>query len=1046
MKKIALLFSIIQLSISSVFATETPPIGCPTIAVTGQAVTCYAGSDGSVNLTITGLGGPYTINWSSGETNVSSLLGKPAGTYTVNVKDEASGCTVFGAFVVNQPSSIVTSVTSTDVNCKTQSTGQINLSVVGGTGSYTYDWNNNGPGFTDPEDLTNIPAGTYQVIVRDLNNCISNRTVIITEPAEALNSSATSVNVGCFGGSTGSVDLTVFGGTFPYTYVWSNGPNSQDVSGLSANTYSCLITDFKGCNRTQIATISQPTPVSVAVFPSAVLCNGASTGSLSSNASGGTPPYNYSWQNSTNLFSSNSSVLSNVEADNYILTITDSKGCTATSGATVTEPSKLILSATSVNVSCNGGNNGSINLLPSGAVSPYSFSWTNAVPAFVGSSEDLINIIAQTYTVNVTDFNGCTEQLVRTITEPLLPLTATHTSVNVNCFGNNTGSINVTSVGGTSPLNYSWTNGATSEDIINLAAGGYGYTITDAKGCTFSSSAVITQPIAALSSSEIITNVNCFGESNGIIDVSVAGGTVPYAYAWENNDYLMSNTTQDLTNISQNGYQVTITDAKGCLLIDNFIVTEPPLLTTTISGVNILCFGGTNGSVDLQVFGGTPIYTYAWSNGSSTQDLSNLGVGTYSVTVIDAQNCSATNEITLTGPAEALSYTFEVENVKCNNGTDGELSVVINGGTVPYDYLWSNGSITTAAQNLIAGNYGFLITDANGCLLSDTLLVTQPDPIVMNEIITPVTCFGLSNGQVNISPIGGTSPYQYTWYNSTFALSTQTQDLIDFPSDTFQLEMTDTNGCFYERFWFIPQPQLLDATFANDNVNCAGGTDGSILVNVIGGNGSNTFLWSNGQTSEDLINIPIGIYEFMVTDSKGCQDSLSTQIFEPAPVAATFAVVPVICKDQYNGELTAFGNGGTGNYTYDWVNSSSQYINGLATGFYTITVTDILGCSVDTVAFVPKLSEFCIFPPNAFSPNGDQYNDTWIIDNIEVYPDLHFQLFNKWGNLIYESKGLYEPWNGKVGGVTVPSDTYYYLLYLNNDDQDKIDGSIVVIR
>jgi gliding motility-associated-like protein len=1047
MKKLAFYLSILYISVGAVFGTENPPIGCPTIAVTGSPVSCYSGSNGSVNLSISTGSGNYTINWSSGETGVLLLTNKPAGTYTVNVKDNVSGCTVFGSFVVNQPSAIVLSNTVTNLNCKSVSTGQVDLTVNGGVPPYTYDWNNDGPGFTANQDITNIPAGSYNVTVRDNNLCTSNISMIVTEPAAALQSSETHVDVSCFATSTGSIDLTAWGGTFPYTYVWSTGANSQDISNLSANNYSCLITDFKGCTRTQNVTITQPTAVAASVFPTAVLCNGGSTGSISSNVSGGTPPYNYSWQNSTNLFSSNSSVLSNVVADNYQLTVTDSKGCFTTASGIITQPSKLILSATSVNVSCNGGTDGSINLLPTGGVSPYSFSWTNDIPTLVSTNEDLTNIPAQTYTVVVTDNNNCTETLTRTVTQPLLPLTATHTFVNVNCFGNSTGSIDVTPVGGTNPLNFSWTNGASTEDIINLAANTYGYTITDAKNCSFSSTVVITQPLAPLTSAEVLTNVNCFGESNGAIDFTMFGGTSPYSYAWENSSYLMSNTTQDLTNIPQDAYQVTVTDAKGCILVDNFVITEPPLLTSTISGVDILCFNGTNGSIDLEVNGGTPGYTYSWSNGSSTQDLTNLGVGTYSVDVFDINNCTTTNEITLTGPSDSLSYTFEVEHVKCNNGFDGELTVTINGGTVPYDYLWSNGATTFAAQNLIAGDYGFLITDANGCLLSDTLTVTQPDPIVMNEVITPVTCFGLTNGIIDISPVGGTAPYQYTWFNSDFALSTQTQDLVNFPSDTFQLEMTDTNGCFYEMFWFIPQPQLLEASFTSDNVNCAGGTDGSILVDVVGGNGVNVFAWSNGATTEDIINVPVGIYSFMVTDSLGCQDSLSVQIFEPEPVAATFLVVPVECKDQYNGELTAYGNGGIGNYTYEWgIGSTDQYINGLATNTYSIHIEDVLGCSVDTFAFVPKLNEFCIFPPNTFTPNGDDYNDTWVIDNIDVYQDLHFQLFNKWGNLVYESKGLYQPWDGKVGGVTVPSDTYYYLLYLNNADQDKIDGSIIVIR
>ena len=217
MKKLAFYLSILYVSIGAVFGTENPPIGCPTIAVTGSPVSCYSGSNGSVNLSITSGSGTYTINWSSGETGLFLLTNKPAGTYTVNVKDEVSGCTVFGSYVVNQPSAMVLSNTVTNLNCKSVSTGQVDLTVSGGVAPYTYDWNNDGPGFTLNQDLTNIPAGSYNVIVRDNNLCTSNLSMVVTEPAEALQSSETHVNVSCFATSTGSVDLTAWGGTFPYT-------------------------------------------------------------------------------------------------------------------------------------------------------------------------------------------------------------------------------------------------------------------------------------------------------------------------------------------------------------------------------------------------------------------------------------------------------------------------------------------------------------------------------------------------------------------------------------------------------------------------------------------------------------------------------------------------------------------------------------------------------------------------------------------------------------------------------------------------------------
>ncbi len=1037
------------LNVLLVRAEETPPpVGCPTISVTGQAVSCYAGSNGAATVSVVaGSGsGNYTYTWSTGASS-TSISGLTAGTYTVNVKDNVSGCTAFGAYVVNQPSPIVTSETHVDVNCRNMNTGSIDLTVSGGVAPYAYDWNYNGPGYGDPQDLVGRPAGTYTVTVRDANMCTSPRTVIITQPAEVLSRSATSIPVQCNGGNTGSIDLTVWGGTFPYSYSWSNGASSQDISNLNSGNYNCNITDFKGCLTNISVFISQPSPVTGTLTPTNVLCNGGNTGSVLANISGGVAPYDYSWENATTLYSTNTFNLTGIPAGNYQLTVTDNRGCISNYATVVTQPSKLMLSSTKVNVTCNGYSNGSINLTPSGGTSPYSYAWVNQNNTSFGTAQDLNLIPAGTYTVVVTDANNCTETTTVTITEPLLPLTATHTSVNVNCFGNMTGSIDVTPTGGTNPLSYSWTNSASTQDVVSLGAGTYGYTITDANACVFSSSVIITQPAAPLSTTFTTVDVNCYGESNGSIDLSPAGGTSPYAYSWVNSTYQMSLVTQDIVNLPADTYSYVITDNKGCTIAGNVTITQPTLLTSTISGVNILCKGGNNGSVDLTVSGGVVPYTYSWNTAAGTEDLANLVAGPYSVLVTDDHGCTITNQITLTEPNYALSYDSIIKHVKCNNGDDGMISITVAGGTSPYFYDWSNGGTFPTASDLTAGTYSFIVTDNNGCELLDTLVVNEPAPLAMNEVITPVTCYGGKDGIIDVNPTGGTQPYNYTWYNSMYSLSAQTQDLNGYESDTFQLELIDSNNCFYEMFWFIPQPSELAATFSSDNVNCAGGTDGSILVDVTGGNGGYTYNWSSGQTSEDIINVPIGVYDFMVTDSKGCQDSLSVEIFEPLPVSAWFEITPVLCKDQYDGVIITHAGGGTGNYTYSWSNGATvSNIDGLPTDFYTINIEDVIGCTFDTTVFVSKINEFCLFPVNTISPNGDNYNDTWIIDNMEVYPDAEVQMYNKWGNMVWNHKGVYEPWDGRIGGQIAPTEVYYYIIYLNNADGDKINGSLTIIK
>lgn len=1038
--------------LSSIFATTfaysgsvTPP-GCPTIAVTGTPVSCYGGSNGTAVLNILNTGGPYTITWSNGSTNVYTLSGLSAGTYTVNVKDNVSGCTVLGAYVVNEPTPFNVTGTVSDVNCFGQATGGVDITVSGASAPYTYDWSSVA-GTSNPQDLVNAAAGNHTVIVKDSKNCTTSKIFTITQPNQALASSITNTSVSCFGGTNGTIDLTAWGGTFPYSYLWATGQTSQDLNGLNAGSYSVTITDNKGCTTTNSVVINQPSAISMSMSSEPVLCYGGNTGKVWTIPTGGTAPYSYQWSNSSNVFGVNNDTLSGVGADTYNLTVTDSKGCVLAQSYPVTQPSELMLAHTYQNIDCNGAATGSITLTVTGAISPYNFAWTNQNLVAIGTSQNISNVIANTYTVVVTDQNGCSKTMTQTLTEPSSELSATFTVQHVNCFGQATGSINVTTVGGTAPYGYSWNNGATTEDVANLTAGSYNFLITDGNGCTFSDATVITQPAAPLSNTFTVTDVNCYGESNGGINLTPAGGTAPYSFNWHNSTYLMSMTTEDVSNLPADTYTFLITDSKGCTLTNTATINQPTQLTTSITGVNILCKGGNNGSVDLTVNGGVLPYNFMWNNGGTSEDLINLYAGTYSVAVLDAHNCPISNQITLTEPAYALDYDSSITHVKCNNGVDGSISISITGGTSPYFYLWSNGATFPTASSLAAGTYSFIVTDNNGCEIADTLVVTEPDPLTMNEVITPVTCYGLSDGTIDVNPIGGTLPYAYTWYNSTFALATQTQDLVNFPSDTFQLEIIDSNNCFYEMFWYLPQPEELSASFTSDDVNCAGGSDGSILVDVVGGNGGNTFLWSNGATTEDIFNVPIGIYNFMVTDSKNCKDSLSVQIFEPLPVTAWFDITPVLCKDQYDGVIITHASGGTGNYTYAWTTGQTvPNISNLPTASYTIHIEDVIGCTFDTTVFVDKIHEFCVYPPNSFTPNGDDYNDTWVIDNMEVYPNIELQIFNKWGNLVYKKTGLYEPWDGKISGEVAPSDTYYYILYLNNSDNDKINGSITILK
>lgn len=1049
--KINLLSSfLLAFGINSAIANEIVPPPCPTIQMSGSSVSCYGGSDGAASVTIiSGGSGNYSYTWSVSPGNTNSINGLSAGTYTVNVKDNVSGCTVIGAYVVGSPDAISVSGTVTDVNCKNASTGAIDISVSGGSGSYTYDWNNIATG-PEPQDNIGIPDGTYQVIVTDNNGCKDTSSYVISEPAAALGASGVTSNISCSSGSDGEITITTWGGTPSYAFDWDNIPGSPDPqsqTGLTAGTYNLTVTDSKGCTYGLSFNLTQPNILGGTISQTDVLCYGDATGTVSFSALGGTMPYSYSWQNSTTLFAQNSSGLTNVVADNYQVTVTDGNGCTYVDSTVVNQPTQLSGSIVATNVSCYGGTDGSIDLTVNGGIATYSYNWTNSAPANVDTTEDLNNIPAEYYSVLVTDQNGCTITLDQEITQPSTPLNVTYSVSDVLCFGDNTGAIDLTVTGGTPNYLYAWTSGQNTEDVNNLVAGTYGYTVTDANGCFETGTVVVTQPAQPLSVTYAIDDVNCFGGSDGSIDLTVSGGTSPYTYEWQNSNYLLSNTSQDLINYPADDYRYEVTDANGCKAIDTLTISEPPLLETSVVGVDILCKGGNNGSVDLTITGGVVPYAYLWNTGDVTEDLNTLYAGYYEVTVTDFNGCTATDNITLTEPADSLEFTYTYEDVRCNDGTDGSIDLSVTGGTVPYFYNWSSGDTLSQIEDLTAGWYTFLVTDNNGCTIGDSVFIDQPDALTANEVITPVTCNGLSDGTIDISPTGGTMPYSYTWYNSTYTLSVQTEDLVNFPADTYQLEIVDTNDCFYEMFFVLPEPDSLVIEYTYEIVSCAGGADANILVDISGGNPAYTTVWSNGATTEDLFNIPADIYQLTVTDTKGCTDSIEVEIVEPEPITMTFEHVPVSCEDQKDGIAYAYPTGGNGGYYYLWSNGETSSTNtDLASQYYYLEVTDVLGCTATDSVFITKNPVGCLNPVTAFTPNGDVYNDTWVIDNTELYPDLEIQIFNKWGNLVHQQKGLYEPWDGTINGEQAPSEVYYWIINPNYLDREILKGNITIVR
>lgn len=920
------------------YQISQPTPGLSSTAVSTQSVSCTGGTNGAAAVNASGGTLPYTYLWSTGSTSpsVTALI---AGTYTVTVTD-GNGCTSQSSVSITQPAAAVAlSVTSSqNISCYGGNNGFIDVTPSGGTPTYSYLWNNG----TTTQDLNNITAGTYTVTVTDANGCSASQTVILSQPSAALGLSLSMTQpVACYGGNSGSASSSVSGGTLPYTYLWSTGAGTSAISSLSAGVYSLTVTDANGCTANQSVSITQPSAAlsSSITATQPVSCFGGSNGSVNLSVAGGTSPYSYQWNNGATTQD-----LSNVIAGTYTVTVTDTRGCTTVNSVTVTQPSGALNASAvaSAGVSCFGGNNGAITLTVTGGTAAYSYQWsTGAI------TQNISGLISGTYIVTVTDANNCVATTSVQVTQPAAALSASiSVSQNVSCFGGNNGSINLAVSNGTAPYTYQWSNGATTQNLSSLATGTYTVTITDANGCTLIRNATVNQPAATLNPTVTSTgSVSCFGGNDGSVNLSVSGGTAPYTYLWNNGA-----TTQDLTNVSSGTYNVTITDANGCIATAATTVTQPTAaLTAGISSTQqVSCFSGNNGTITLTVSGGTTLYSYSWSNGATSQNISGLSAGTYTVTVTDARGCVATASQTITQPSAALSTTANVtQQVSCFGGNNGSINLSVSGGTTPYSYNWSNGSVTEDLSGLAAGSYTVTVTDANGCTSVKSATIIQPSAALSTgaTVNQTVSCYGGNDGSANLSVTGGTAPYSYLWSNGT-----TTQNLSNVGSGTFTVTVSDNNGCTSSTTVTITQPSAsLSATVSSSQqVSCFGGNNGSVNLNVSGGTSPYNYAWSNGSNSQNLTGLSSGTYTVIVTDARGCTDNASLTITQPAAALNTSASVTqqVSCFGGNNGSINLTATGGTTPYTYSWSNGSiTEDITNLSAGTYTVTVTDVNGCT-----------------------------------------------------------------------------------------------------
>ena len=621
----------------------------------------------------------------------------------------------------------------------------------------------------------------YLSFICDTNQAISTAAGFILEI-----SNVDITDLLCNGDTNGSIDITVVGGILPYTFSWSNGATTEDLIDLVAGDYTVTITDAIGTVISETYTVSQPTPILIVENITNVTAAGGSDGAIDLTVSGGTAPYTYLWSNGEVTED-----ITGLSAGNYDVTITDANGCIELRTYSVTEPGQLIITGTVTDVLCNGEANGSIDITVTGGILPYTFLWSNGA-----TTEDLINVAAGSYSVTVTDANGVSVIGNYTVSEPSA-LVITGNVSDESAAGASDGAVDVSVSGGTAPYTYLWSNGEVTQDISGLVKGTYVLVVSDSNNCSQTISFVVDGP-GVLSLTGVAKGVTCNGDADGEIDITVSGGVRPYSFVWSNGA-----TTEDISGLSPGNYTVTATDVNGEAVTGTFTVINPDAIVVTGVVTDVTADGRSDGKIDLTVSGGVAPYSFLWNTGATTQDIIQLPQGNYEVTVTDFNGCTQTVSFTVGGPS-TLTLSGVASGVSCNGDTNGTIDITVGGGVSPYTFAWSNGATSEDLTGLAPGNYTVTVTDTNGAIVSGTYTINNPDAISSSATITNVSSAGASDGKIDLTVTGGSSPYTYLWSNGA-----TTQNISGLTAGVYQVTITDSNGCTLVESYTIGEANLL---------------------------------------------------------------------------------------------------------------------------------------------------------------------------------------------------------------------------------------------
>ena len=840
--------------------------------------TCNGNGNGKMVVAAQGGNGSYSYAWNNGGA-ANTITNLSAGNYQVTVIDEL-GCSVVQSFTLPQPAPININLDEiTTPQCLGIDNGGIEVTVSGGNGNYQYSWNGTP---TTQEDISGLSPGSYSLQVTDLLGCTAAPVLYEVLPPSAVSVQFDKLSPTCNGIDNGSIKIaSIAGGQAPFDYVWSNGQVGNQISGLSAGNYSITIEDAQGCQFTASALLNAPQVIDLTfdIFPPA--CNGSATGQLVAFAEGGSAPYEFQWSHGAS-----SGVLSNLSAGTYAVTVTDKNGCKIYAESLhLTDPQPLSIVVNNVeSIGCSGGQEGGIEVSTYGGTLPYQFNWSSG-----HITEDVNNLQAGTYVLTVTDAKGCVSLTGGIEVDAPAPIQASaNLIIPPGCQAVEIDTVCLAITGGVFPYSFDWSSGDTTACQVDVQAGDYQVTVTDAAGCTHILASVKVPeqfiPVKVVPFQPFPVEI-CHDASNGELKVEIVGGSAPFQYIWSNGSIGISNdNVLSVNQLSQGQYKLTITDAGGCTAVSPWLtVNEIPKISISATGgqiQHVKCKSGMDGAVNVNVSGGRPPYLHAWTSQigdtiALVEDISGLSAGTYYLHVEDTAGCSGSFSVNINEPSTELTIFGslpQIQNVICQGGNTGSVNITPTGGKPPYNYLWSNGKLTQDIGSLTAGVYSVTVIDANGCQYNPpSFWVLEPDSsIYLSEVVMDsADCHGEASAAVQVDLAGGEEPYLIIWNQSFFA-----SGLTDIPAGTYLLEVYDAKNCYFDTLLTVPQPDSLQLATQSFPAS-PGSSDGMLFPQIQGGVWPYT-LYLNGvpQLSIDTIfNLPAGFYELLAVDKNDCQVS-----------------------------------------------------------------------------------------------------------------------------------------------------------------------------